>query len=298
MRTFDGRVAVITGAASGIGRAIARRCAAEGMRLVLADVEEPALQAAARELADEGARVLALPVDVADREQVQALAAQSFEAFGAVHLVCNNAGVALDGPIWRATQADWRWLLGVNLWGVVHGIEAFVPRMLETGEEGHVVNTASIAGLISGSGLGVYKATKHAVVSISETLDAELRELGSKLRASVLCPGFVRTRIADSGRNRPGAAERAQPADAPRGEAGDAMQRAVDAGSHPDEVAAALFDAVREERFGVLTHSEWLPQVRERFEGLLGERNPGGQRQIASLSAPGPETPQGYAKRG
>ena len=274
MRAFDGRVAVITGAASGIGWAIARRCAAEGMRLVLADVEEPALQAAARELAAEGARVLAVPVDVADREQVQTLAAQSFEAFGAVHLVCNNAGVAVDGPIWRATQADWRWLLGVNLWGVVHGIEAFVPRMLETGEEGHVVNTASIAGLISGSGLGAYKATKHAVVSISETLDAELRELGSKLRVSVLCPGFVRTRIADSGRNRPDAAERARPGTAPSARESDAMQRAVETGSPPEEVAAALFDALREERFWVLTHPEWLPHVRERFEGMLEACDP------------------------
>ena len=271
MRAFDGRVAVITGAASGIGWAIARRCATEGMRLVLADVEEPALQRAAETLAGDGARVLALPVDVAEREAVQRLAARSFEEFGAVHLLCNNAGVAIDGPIWRAAPADWRWLLGVNLWGVVHGIEAFVPRMLAAGEEGHVVNTASIAGLISGSGLGVYKATKHAVVSISETLDAELRELGSRLRVSVLCPGFVRTRIADSGRNRP--AERGRdpaPRDAPE----DAMQRAVEAGSSPETVADALFDAVRDERFWVLTHPEWLPRLRERFEGLLEQPSP------------------------
>src|ERR1700733_2921273 len=202
MENLRDKVAVITGGASGIGKAVAVRTAAEGMKLVLADIEEPALEATASALTAEGADVLAVVTDVSDASSVQALRDRALQHFGAVHLVHNNAGVGVGGPIWEVTEEEWRWILGVNLWGVVHGISAFVPVLLEQGE-GHVVNTASIAGLSSTPGLGPYTATKHAVVAISESLFKDLRAAGAPIGVSVLCPGFVQTGIAQSDRNRP-----------------------------------------------------------------------------------------------
>src|SRR5579871_852581 len=204
MREFRDRVAVVTGAASGIGRALAERFAAAGMKVVLADVERQALAAAERALASGGARVLAVPTDVSKASDVEALAQRTLEAFGAVHVVCNNAGVSVGGLAWEVTLADWEWILGVNLWGVIHGIRTFVPILLRQGEEGHVVNTASMAGLVSGPGIAPYNATKHTVVTLSEALHHELgMASGGKVKVSVLCPGWVNTRILDADRNRP-----------------------------------------------------------------------------------------------
>ena len=203
MEAFQGKVAVVTGAASGIGRALAERCAQEGMKVVLADIEEPALLQANRELAAQGAETLAVPTDVSQAGDVETLARKAFETYKAVHLLCNNAGVGGGKTAWESTLADWEWVLGVNLWGVIHGIHFFVPRMLEQQSEGHIVNTASMAGLIYGPGQSSYKVSKHGVVSLSETLYYELALQGASLKVSVLCPGYVNTNVLDSQRNRP-----------------------------------------------------------------------------------------------
>src|SRR5207248_8286700 len=203
MKDFQGKVAVVTGAASGIGRALAGKSMQEGMKVVLADVEESALKQAEDELKASGAEVLAVRTDVSKAGEVEALAQQAFATYGAVHLLCNNAGVGAGTTVWGSSLADWQWVLGVNLWGVIHGIHFFVPRMLAQGSEGHIVNTASAAGLISSPGLGIYKVAKHGVVTLSETLALELAARGAKLKASVLCPEWVNTRIMDAERNRP-----------------------------------------------------------------------------------------------
>src|SRR5215213_2544837 len=203
MKEFSGKVAVITGAASGIGRGLAEACAREGMKVVLADVDEAALAQAERELKDAGAEVLAVRTDVSKADDVEALARRALDAFGAVHLLFNNAGVGAGTTVWESTLADWEWVLGVNLWGVIHGVRTFVPLMLEQADECHIVNTASMAGLVSGPALGVYKVTKHGVVALSETLCCELAIMRSKIGVSVLCPGGVNTRIMDSERVRP-----------------------------------------------------------------------------------------------
>src|SRR5258706_11754428 len=203
MQSVRDKVAVVTGGASGIGYAMAERFAAEGMKVVLADVEPTALEAACGRLAAAGADVLGVPTDVACGAAVEVLARRTIERFGKVHVLCNNAGVSVGGPLWEHTEDDWTWVLGVNLWGVVHGVRAFVPIMIRQNEPAHVVNTASLAGLTSNPFLGIYNVTKHGVVTISETLAQELAFVGAPVKVSVLCPGFVQTKIADSHRNRP-----------------------------------------------------------------------------------------------
>jgi NAD(P)-dependent dehydrogenase (short-subunit alcohol dehydrogenase family) len=268
---LEGRVAVVTGAASGIGRAVAEHLAAAGMRLVLADIEEAALAEAAGALAASGTDVVAVPTDVSDGASVEALRDRALDAFGAVHLVHNNAGVGGGGPIWTIPESTWRWLIDVNLWGVIHGIRAFVPLLVEQGE-GHVVNTASIAGLMSAPLMGPYNATKHAVVTISETLHNDLRMFGSSVGVSVLCPGFVRTRIAESHRNRPAYV----PADdSPEAAVGrEVMSQLIAGGIDPGQIAAAVLDAVRTDRFYILTHPELDQHVRNRTERILEGRSP------------------------
>ena len=197
------KVAVITGAASGIGRGLAERFAVEDMRVVIADIEEVPLAELEADLKANGATVLAVRTDVSNAAEVENLAAQTLETFGAVHILCNNAGVVCSRPIWEHTLADWEWVLGVNLWGVIHGIRAFVPRMLTQGDACHIVNTASILGLVGGGGEGIYKVSKHGVVVLSETLADELAQKGANIQVHVLCPGWVRTGILDSARNRP-----------------------------------------------------------------------------------------------
>jgi len=273
MKDFRDRVAVVTGAASGIGRGMAERFAAEGMRVVLADVEGSALDAAALEMGAAGALVLAVRTDVSDAAQVEALAGAAYDAFGAVHVLCNNAGVATGGLCWEQTLDDWRWVVGVNLWGVIYGIHSFVPRMIAGGEEGHVVNTASVAGLISGPGSAPYAVTKHGVVALSETLHHQLAMVGSRLRVSVLCPGWVNTRILESGRNRPPElAETHAYGTTP--EMQTAFAKLVTDGMAPSEVARQVFEAVRDERFYVITHPEMKALVERRLRDIVDGRNP------------------------
>ena len=278
MKELAGKVAVVTGAASGIGRALAGAFAAEGMHVVMADIEEEALAAAAKEVGERGANVLAVPTDVTKGDDVDALAARTVDEFGTFHVVCNNAGVGSGGTMWELTEADWAWVLGVNLWGVIHGIRAFVPRLVEQ-NEGHVVNTGSIAGLTSAPMMGPYNASKHAVVTISETLHRELGLNGSGVRVSVLCPGFVQTRIAESDRNRPDHLR--NPAESEVNEVNEVnevgrelMRQIVASGLAPDEVARQVVDAVKHERFYVLPHPDMKSLVRTRMDDILEERSP------------------------
>jgi NADP-dependent 3-hydroxy acid dehydrogenase YdfG len=269
MNEFADKVAVITGAASGIGRALAEHCVQNGMTVVLADVEVAALELAEDDFRSRGATVLAVPTDVSKAESVAALAQQTLDNFGAVHLLCNNAGVAVGGPIWEASLEDWAWVVNVNLWGVVHGIRTFVPQMLKQDEPCHIVNTASIAGIISTPGLGVYNVTKHGVVTLSETLYQELQAAGSQIGVSVLCPGWVKTRIGESARNRPGVAQQNA-----AGLGGNGIAKAIAGGLAPEELAAQVLTAVREKRFYVLTHPDMLPFVEQRHADIRLVRNP------------------------
>jgi NAD(P)-dependent dehydrogenase (short-subunit alcohol dehydrogenase family) len=273
MKDLQGKVAVVTGAASGIGRALATAFAGEGMRVVLADVEATALDEAAHTVAAIGPGAIAVRTDVSKGEQVEELAAAAERAYGAVHVVCNNAGVSVSGPSWTHTVADWEWVLGVNLWGVIHGVRVFTPRLLATGE-GHVVNTASIAGLISGPGMGVYSVTKHGVVTLSECLHHELRMLGSEVGVSALCPAWVNTRILDSARNRPAALEATAPVLPGHEQMEELARQLLAGGLPPARVAALVVDAVRTKRFWVLPHPEWKAYVRTRMEDVLEERDP------------------------
>jgi NAD(P)-dependent dehydrogenase (short-subunit alcohol dehydrogenase family) len=268
-------VAVITGAASGIGRALADRGVQEGMKVVLADVEEEALRKAEASIRASGATVLALRTDVSQATEIEALAQKTLDAFGAVHLLCNNAGVAgRPVPVWENTVADWEWVMSVNLWGVIHGVRVFVPIMLALDTDCHVVNTASMAGLISTPGLAPYKVTKHGVVTLSETLHHELAERGAKVKVSVLCPGVVKTWIMESERNRPGRLGRTEPSPPASGSGWETLRRLVQAGMPPAQVADAVFRGIRDERFYILTHPEDKESVRMRMEDILQERNP------------------------
>ena len=274
MKDFKDKVAVITGAASGIGRALADRCVQEGMKAVLADVEAEPLATAEASLKAFGATVLAVQTDVSQVRDVEALAQKTMEAFGAVHVLCNNAGVGTEAAVWESTLAEWEWIVGVNLWGVVHGVRVFVPLMLAQDAECHIVNTASTAGLISGPGLGAYKVTKHGVVTLSETLHHELAERGAKVKVSVLCPGIVNTRIMESARNRPGDLSPTGPRGPASEERWEALSRLVPAGMPAAQVADAVFEALRKDRFYILTHPEGKEAVRTRMEDILQERNP------------------------
>ena len=272
MKDLGGKVAVVTGAASGIGRALSDAFAAEGMHVVMADIEDDALAVAAKEVGEGGTKVLAVRTDVSKGADVDALAARTVDEFGTFHVVCNNAGVGSGGTMWELTEADWAWVLGVNLWGVIHGIRAFVPRLVEQ-NEGHVVNTGSIAGLTSAPMMGPYNASKHAVVTISETLQRELGLSGSTVRVSVLCPGFVQTRIAESDRNRPDDLRNAVEPEI--NEVGRELLKQIIAGGLPAaEVARQVVDAIKEERFYVLPHPEMKSIVRTRMDDILEERAP------------------------
>lgn len=256
---IDGRVAVVTGGGSGIGRALAEGLAQQGARVVIADVDEPGMAATVEAIEKRGGRALAAPTDVADAAQVQALADRAWQAFGGAHILCNNAGVALWGGLESATLEDWRWVLGVNLWGVIHGVHAFVPRMIAQGQGGHVLNTASMAGLIASQGLGVYNTSKYAVVGLSETLAKDLRPHG--IGVSVLCPMGVATRIRDSERGRPA---HLRTAAASRPEPVELIGRTLS----PESVAAMAIDAIRDNRLYVITHEEGLEPLRRRFQRL------------------------------
>lgn len=276
MKEFKHKVAVITGAGSGIGRAIAERFARQGMRIVLADVEELALSNAESELRNMGTKVIGVLTDVSNAEDVERLARKSIETFGAVHILCNNAGVFGDfAPSWRQTLKDWEWVLGVNLWGVIHGIRTFVPIMLDQGEEAHIVNTASVAGLFSMPLVSLYHVTKGAIIILSESLYHELLLQNAKLKVSVLCPGMVKTKFMESERNRP---THLQPDEKARTEIeevwSDAYSEFISHGMTPEEVADHTINAIREEKFYVFPNPQPLEIVRSRMEAILEQSNP------------------------
>jgi len=276
MRDLKGKVAVVTGAASGIGRGLAERFGREGMRVVLADIEETPLAAARAAVESLGAEAIAVTTDVSNRWQVEALARRALEAYGAVHVLCNNAGVGAGGMAWELSAADWEWVLGVNLWGVIHGIRAFVPQMVAQGQ-GHVVNTASIAGLVAAPGLAAYCATKHAVVAISECLHHDLTmRTGGLMRVSVLGPAWVKTRIADAERNRPAALARPESqVPSPQDQMMEQMLRAAVAGGmEPASIAEHVVQAIVHDRFWVLTHPRSKAAIEARMQGILDDRDP------------------------
>jgi NAD(P)-dependent dehydrogenase (short-subunit alcohol dehydrogenase family) len=275
MDDFEGKVAVVTGAASGIGLGLVTRFGQQGMNVVLADVQRDALDAAAAGLTEQlGAdRVLAVPTDVRHEDEVEALAAATFERFGTAHVLCNNAGIGTGGLAWMVPADRWRWIVEVNLLSVAHGIRAFVPRMIEQGQ-GHVVNTASAAGVNTGPVMSPYYATKHAVVALSESLHFDLQMTGAPVGVSVLCPEWVRTNIADSERNRPDdVAEIVMPPDAPV-EARSVLQGLVDGGLDPADVAGTVVDAIRSGRFWIFTHDTTVGIAKRRWDAIASDGQP------------------------
>src|SRR5437588_3588085 len=276
MKDLAGKVAVITGAGSGFGREFARIAVRERMKLALADVQQDALEAVAAECRAQGAEALAVAIDVSKAADMQQLADRTMAKFGAVHLLFNNAGVAgAGGYVWETSDEDWRWLLGVNLMGVVNGIRSFVPLMLRQDCECHVVNTASAAGLVSAPLMSVYNVSKHAVVTLSETLFHDLRLANGKVGVSVLCPAFVPTNIRSSERNRPPELTDDAPPTPSQIAARDRAEKAVSSGRmSAAEVAAMTFDAVRENRFYIVTHQKMLGSVELRMQDIVAQRNP------------------------
>jgi NAD(P)-dependent dehydrogenase (short-subunit alcohol dehydrogenase family) len=275
MKEFKDKVAVITGAASGIGRGIAERCVEEGMKVVLADINEEDLRKAETETRALGGTVLSVRTDVTKRNDLELLARKTLDAFGEVHLLVNNAGVAAGGPPWEATWSDWEWVIGVNLWGVIHGVKVFTPIMLAQNTDCHIVNTASLAGLVVGGSSAPYSVTKHAVVALSESLYLALEERNALVKVSVLCPGFVKTNIMNAERNRPVELQNEPVEIPPQVQAYlDFMNAAVDAGMSPLQVADQVFEAIKEENFYILTHPEWLPVIKLRVDNLLRVENP------------------------
>ncbi|SDB95689.1 SDR family oxidoreductase [Paraburkholderia lycopersici] len=272
---FDGRVAVITGAASGFGRAFAQHAAALGMQLVLADVDQTLLDETVNALRAGGTRAIGVRTDVRDAAQVDALAKATLDAFGKVHLLFNNAGVGTGGFVWESSAKDWEWVFGVNVMGVANGVRSFTPVMLEQRERAHIVNTASVAGLLSPPAMGVYNASKHAVVALTETLYHDLKNVSEDVSCSLLCPAFVPTGIANAERSRPGDLRNDAPLTRSQQAADLQLQRAVRSGKlTPDDVAKATFDAVREGRFYILTHPQILASVKLRHEDIETLRNP------------------------
>lgn len=271
MKDLKNKVAVITGAASGFGRELAILCAAEGMKLVLADIDDKNLPATVA-LLPPGTQSISVKCDVSKAGSVDDLAKETYAKFGAAHLLFNNAGVSPVGPAWSATLADWQWTLGVNLMGVVHGIRSFVPRMLEQKDECHVVNTASVAGLISVPASSVYCVTKHGVVTLSECLHYDLQLFKANIGVSVLCPAFVNTGIKDSERNRPAELAGTNPLARPFEKQ---MRKAVESGRiSAADVARITLDGVKAGRFYILTHPKIKVSIETRLRDILDDKLP------------------------
>jgi NADP-dependent 3-hydroxy acid dehydrogenase YdfG len=285
MKEFKDKVAVITGAASGIGRGIARRAAKEGMRVVLADIERDALNQAEEELRSSGTEVISVVMDVSKSEQIEKLAQKTIDMFGEVHLLCNNAGVAAPGPLWECVLSDYNWVIGVNLLGVIHGIRTFIPIMLKQNNECHIVNTSSMAGLLAGDpGNGIYSITKQGVVALSESLRAIFSQAKTKIGVSVLCPGIVNTRITDSERNRP--AEFCGPDYIPCFERiiknHPELEKIVrespkvwEKGTSPDQSGDIVFEAIKNDIFYIFTETGifWKKSMKTRFDSIWEDYN-------------------------
>ena len=271
MRAFQGKTAVVTGAASGIGRGLADLFANKGMNLVLADIDEKALATAVAELKGQGHSVIGVSVDIRSRDSVEQLAQRAFDAFEKVHILVNNAGVASQNEtgkgVWEIAEEDWNWVMGVNFNGVLYGLQAFVPHMLAHGEDGHIVNTASLAGLLAGS--GTYSVSKHGVFALSEGLYLNLKERSAAISASVLCPGFVNTRIYDAERNRPMDLGGASPV-----AADEAAAEMVQGGKAPSEIAEIVLDSIQNDHFYILPHPAWDDMIQKRVEHVLARVEP------------------------
>jgi len=289
MKDFAGRVAVITGAAGGIGRELANSAAALGMKLVLADVDADALERATDELQAGGTEVLSMVCDVSKCSHVEELADAAMIRFHGVHLLFNNAGAWAGGLVWENGESDWNWVLGVNLWGAIHGVRIFTPLMLDCarrdpGYEGHIVNSASMAGLVTPPAMGVYNVSKHAVVALSETLYHDLRLVGAPVGASVLCPDFVPTGIANARRHRPDELRPAHPPTAGEQAAQALLAQAVESGPvTAADVARITFDAIRHGDFYIYTHPRLLDAVGARADAIVHARAPAD----ASAAIPG-----------
>ncbi len=267
MYSVEGKTAVITGGASGIGLGMARAFAGAGMSLVLGDIESEQLDSVVEQFTADGHKAIGVKTDVSEETQVQALADAALAEFGAIHVVSNNAGVGVGGPVDKMGLNDWTWTFNVNLWGVIYGIRTFVPILKEQGE-GHISATASMAGLVGGPMLGAYHVSKHGVVGLMDSLRIELKMAKSAVRASVLCPGPVDTKVAFSERNRPEHLPREKAGDKQKKFAGD-LNNVLSDGLEPDEVGDLVLDAVLEERFWILTHiEEHLPLLERRLEAI------------------------------
>lgn len=275
MHDFQGKTAVITGAASGIGLALARHSASLGMNLVLADIDEAALSTAVQQLCLPASRVVAMRTDVRHAAEIKKLADVAYSQFGAVNLLFNNAGVALARTTWEHTVADWEWILQVNLWSVVHGISEFLPRMQAQGGSAHIVNTASVAGLVSNPGMAAYNVSKHGVVTLSETLSLELQMTQSPVGISLLCPAWVPTGIGNSERNRPSDVAETNPIEGFSAQLNKRIGKAIAGGQlTADDMARETFKAIGEKRFYVIPHNYMFPFIETRMKEILNQQNP------------------------
>jgi NAD(P)-dependent dehydrogenase (short-subunit alcohol dehydrogenase family) len=277
MKDFNGKVAVITGAANGIGFGIAERCAQLGMKVVLAGINEANLATAEEKLKPTGATLFSVRTDVSKREDIEALAQKTLEAFGAVHLLVNNAGVAAGSSVWESTWEEWEWVMNVNLWGVLYGVKVFTPLMLAQNTEAHIINVASVAGLLPNHPCAPYQVTKHAVVALTESLYYSPAEQNARVKVSVVCPGWVKTSILKAERNRPADLQN-KPGSIQdkrkRVAAYREMKEAMETGMSVQAMTEYIFRAVENEQLYVLSHPEVTPYIQERMDNILRQKNP------------------------
>lgn len=274
MQDFTGKIAVITGAASGIGRALAAKAGEEGMGLVIADIDPQALQQLANQLSDTGVEVLCQVSDVSNYDSVQALADAAYKRFGRVDILFNNAGVLLSGFCWERSLQDWQRIMGVNFWGVLHGIKAFVPRMIEQSGDGHIVNTSSLAGLLASPLMGPYTVGKQAVVALAETLHYELAMINSSLKVSVVCPGPVATDIANSDTGAGAGGGAPLPEDSAQQNLQDFLSAGIAAGISAQQCADIVFQGIRRQQFWIFTHEDFKDSYRDRVDSVFNNTNP------------------------